>query len=129
MPQKLRYPQSRIALKHYGKYLQQFVEKVAKESNGARTTHEMVNIARYMRTKGYEFNNEHPNNEAIIRDIRAMAGDEVQMDLSAIVHMRSEYRPSAQQRNQRRKTQVQKHHSGRKAAKSARPQQRHNQHK
>ena len=129
MPQKLRYPQSRIALKHYGKYLQQFVEKVAKESNGARTTHEMVNIARYMRTKGYEFNNEHPNNEAIIRDIRAMAGDEVQMDLSAIVHMRSEYRPSAQQRNQRRKTQVQKHHSGRNAAKSARPQQRHNQHK
>ena len=129
MPQKLRYPQSRIALKHYGKYLQQFVEKVAKESNGARTTHEMVNIARYMRTKGFEFNNEHPNNEAIIRDIRAMAGDEVQMDLSAIVHMRSEYRPSAQQRNQRRKTQVQKHHSGRKAAKSARPQQRHNQHK
>jgi hypothetical protein len=129
MPQKLRYPQSRIALKHYGKYLQQFVEKVAKESNGARTTHEIVNIARYMRTKGYEFNNEHPNNEAIIRDIRAMAGDEVQMDLSAIVHMRSEYRPSAQQRNQRRKTQVQKHHSGRKAAKSARPQQRHNQHK
>ena len=129
-PQKLRYPQTRIALKHYGKYLQQFVQKVAHEAEGAHTTYEMVNIARYMRAKGYEFNNEHPNNEAIIRDIRAMAGEDVQMDLSAIVHMRSEYRPSGQQRNQRRnKTQAQKHHNGRKTVKSARPQQRHNQHK
>ena len=129
-PQKLHYPQSRITLKHYGKYLHRFVEKIAKESNEHPTAHEMVNIARYMRTKGYEFNNEHPNNEAIIRDIRTMAGDDVQMDLSAIVHMRSEYRTSAQQRNTKRvKTQTQKHHNGRKVAKGARPQQRHAQHK
>ena len=129
-PQKLHYPQSRVALKHYGKYLQQFVVKIAKESKERNATHEMVNIARYMRTKGYEFNNEHPNNEAIVRDIRVMAGEDIAMDMSAITHMRSEYRPSGGQRMMKRgKPQAQKHHNGRKVVKGARPQQRHNQHK
>lgn len=130
MPQKLRYPQSRIGFKHYGKYLQQFIEKIAEESKEHITTHEMVNIARYMRNKGYEFNNEHPNNEAIMRDIRAMAGDDIAMDLSEIVNMRSDYRANVQQRTQKRaKTTAQKHHTGRKVVKSARPQQRQNQQK
>ena len=129
-PQKLRYPQSRIVLKHYGKYLPQFVEQLAKESKTQPVTHEMVNIARYMRNKGYEFNNEHPNNEAIVRDIRLMVGDDHDMDLSAITQMRSEHRASGQQRVQKRgKQQVQKHNNGRKSVKGARPQQRHNQHK
>lgn len=125
-PKKLRYPQTRITLKHYGKYLHQFVEQLAKESKTKQVTHEMVNIARFMRNKGYEFNNEHPNNEAIVRDIRLLAGEDHEMDLSAITTMRSDRRVSGQQRVQKRNKQ---HHNGRKSVKSARPQQRHNQHK
>lgn len=140
VPQKLRYPQSRITFKHYGKYLHQFVDRVAKERNGSA---EMVNLARYMRTKSYEFNNEHPNNESIVRDIRIMAGGDTEMDLSTIANMRSEYRSNAQQRNTKRgKQQAQNRtNSGRKNAKSSnqsagsrgghanRTQQRHAQHK
>ena len=143
VPQKLRYPQSRITFKHYGKYLQQFVDRVSKEKGGMN---EMVNLARYMRTKSYEFNNEHPNNESIMRDIRVMAGGEVEMDLSTIATMRSEYRSNVTQRNQKRgKQQTQgRSNNGRKVAKSAnaaqgprsnqqshapRSQQRHAQHK
>lgn len=130
-PQKLRYPQSRITLKHYGKYLHRFVKRVAEESKVQDTTHEMVNIARYMRAKGFEFNNEHPNNDAIVRDIRLMAGEELTMDMSAITQMRSDYRVNVQQRPQKRnKQQAQKrHNNGRKVVSGARPQQRHNQHK
>lgn len=140
VPQKLRYPQSRIAFKHYGKYLHQFVDRVAKEKSG---TAEMVNLARYMRTKSYEFNNEHPNNESIVRDIRIMAGGETEMDLSSIANMRSEYRSNVPQRNVKRgKQQAQsRSNSGRKSSKSSnqsagsrsghagRTQQRHAQHK
>lgn len=140
VPQKLRYPQSRITFKHYGKYLHQFVDRVAKERNGSA---EMVNLARYMRTKSYEFNNEHPNNESIVRDIRIMAGGDTEMDLSTIANMRSEYRSNAQQRNIKRgKQQAQNRtNNGRKNAKSSnqsagsrgghanRTQQRHAQHK
>lgn len=140
VPQKLRYPQSRITFKHYGKYLHQFVDRVAKERNGSA---EMVNLARYMRTKSYEFNNEHPNNESIVRDIRIMAGGDTEMDLSTIANMRSEYRSNVQQRNTKRgKQQAQNRtNNGRKNAKSSnqsagsrgghanRTQQRHAQHK
>lgn len=140
VPQKLRYPQSRITFKHYGKYLHQFVDRVAKERNGSA---EMVNLARYMRTKSYEFNNEHPNNESIVRDIRIMAGGDTEMDLSTIANMRSEYRSNVQQRNTKLgKQQAQNRtNNGRKNAKSSnqsagsrgghanRTQQRHAQHK
>lgn len=140
VPQKLRYPQSRITFKHYGKYLHQFVDRVAKERNGSA---EMVNLARYMRTKSYEFNNEHPNNESIVRDIRIMAGGDTEMDLSTIANMRSEYRSNVQQRNTKRgKQQAQNRtNNGRKSTKSSnqsagsrgghanRTQQRHAQHK
>lgn len=140
VPQKLRYPQSRITFKHYGKYLHQFVDRVAKERNGSA---EMVNLARYMRTKSYEFNNEHPNNESIVRDIRIMAGGDTEMDLSTIANMRSEYRSNVQQRNTKRgKQQAQNRtNNGRKNTKSSnqsagsrgghanRTQQRHAQHK
>jgi hypothetical protein len=130
VPQKLRYPQSRITFKHYGKYLNRFVETVAKESNNVDTSCEVVKLARYMRTKCFEYNGEHPNNESIVRDIRIMAGDEFDMDMSAITHMRSEYRANAPQRNPKRgKQQMQKHSNGRKMVKGAKAQQRHKQSK
>jgi hypothetical protein len=131
MPQKLHYPQSRITFKHYGKYLHQLVDKVAKESKQTNVEGEMINLARYMRAKSYEYNNEHPNNESIVRDIRIMAGDELDVDLSVITNMRSEYRANAQQRTQKRgKQQVQKHSNARKVVKGGgKPQQRHSQSK
>lgn len=131
VPQKLRYPQSRITFKHYGKYLHQMVDKAARESKQTNTEAEMVNLARYMRAKSYEYNNEHPNNESIVRDIRIMAGEELDMDLSLIANMRSDYRGNSQQRMQKRgKQQVQKHNNGRKVAKTGGKQQpRHHQSK
>ena len=128
-PERLRYPQSRIMFKHYGKYAQRLLRHAVEQMSSHDVQDEIVNVARYLRAKSYEYNNEHPNNETIVRDIRTMAGDEVAMDLSAVVTMRSDYRTNTPQRMQKRtKQQVQKHHNGRKMAKSARPQQRHNQH-
>lgn len=130
VPQKLRYPQSRIAFKHYGKYIHRFMSKVAEESKSVDTTGEMVNIARYMRTKSYEYNNDHPKNEAIVRDMRIMAGEELDIDMSAITNMRSDYRTNTPQRNQKRgKQQAQKHNNRNKVAKGGRMQQRHHQSK
>jgi hypothetical protein len=68
-----------------------------------------------MRTKSYEFNNEHPNNDSIIRDIRIMAGEELNMDLSEIASMRSEYRAGATQRsNNNHRRRPQRNNNGRK---------------
>ena len=125
-PQKLSYPQSRIAFKHYGKYTQRFVSLIAQEKESPRATQELSNIARYMRTKSYEFNNEHPNNDSIIRDIRIMAGEGLEVDLSAISTMRSDYRQGGQQRQQRRGKQ--QRNNGRKMQKGGKNHSRHNNH-
>ena len=125
MPQKLHYPQSRITFKHYGRYLHNFLNKVAHESKSVNVDGEMVNLARYMRAKSYEYNNDHPNNETIVRDVRAMAGDDCQLDMSVITHLRSDYRTPQQRTQKRGKQQPQKHNNGRKVAKGGKQQQRH----
>ena len=122
-PQKLHYPQSRIAFKHYGKYLNNLINRVAQESKTVNTDAEMINLARYMRTKSYEYNNDHPNNETIVRDIRAMVGEECDMDMSVITQMRSDYRTTQQRMQKRGKQQPQKHNNGRKVAKGGKMQQ------
>ena len=113
-PQKLEYPQSRITFKHYGKYAQNFVRYIAAEQRNGRSTAEVVDVARYMRAKSFEFNNEHPNNDSIIRDIRIMANGEIDIDVAAISGMRSEYRqaPSQRGKQQRGKQQRGKQQKG-----------------
>ena len=128
-PEKLPYPQSRITFKHYGKYTQQLVRHVIESSKSKNTEQEILNIARYMRTKSYEFNNEHPNNESIVRDIRLMSGGDVDIDLTEIANMRSDYRQhtSSQRGAKSKKTQ---HSPQRKMQRGgAKNSARHHQHK
>lgn len=129
-PKKLPYPQSRITFKHYGKYTQGFVRRIAAERNAHLTTQEMVNVARYMRAKSYEFNNEHPNNDSIVRDINIMAGGKVEVDLTAVSAMRSEYRQTPARNNQKRgKQQRSNNNNGRKLQKNHKGVARHNAHR
>lgn len=124
-PQKLSYPQSRIIFKHYGKYTQQLVRAIAAED--PHNVDEIMNMARYMRTKSYEFNNEHPNNDSIIRDIRIMSGG-VDMDLSMLSTMRSEYRQHHTSRNKQQRGKQQRN-NGRRPQRGVKGAQRHNAHK
>jgi hypothetical protein len=85
-----------------------------------------------MRAKSFEFNGEHPNNEAIMRDMRIMSGDEVNIDLTEISNMRSDYHRNSQpQRKMQRKSQPQRpNNNNRKQMKSsAKGPVRHNNHK
>ncbi len=47
-PHAMRYTQSRFSYKHYGKYVEQIIRKLA-------DAHDQQ-LARYMRTKSYEYN-------------------------------------------------------------------------
>lgn len=121
-PKKLRYPQSRITFKHYGKYAHQMVRKIATRSGGA-SSDDILNIARYMRAKSYEFNNEHPNNESIVRDVRIMSEGAISMDASALQTMRHEYHRRPQQRNQKGRNNQKRNNNNR--GKHYGKQQRH----
>ncbi|MBO5890544.1 MAG: DUF4290 domain-containing protein [Alistipes sp.] len=106
-PKKLPYPQSRVMFKHYGKYAERFVRAINENGASKSSTKSALNIGRYLRAKSYEFNHEHPNNDSIIRDMRLMAGGNLEVDLSELASMRSEY-CKMPQRNHKRKAQPQR---------------------
>lgn len=111
-PKKLHYPQSRILFKHYGKYAHQMVRKIASRGNGSSSS-DMLSIARYMRAKSFEYNNEHPNNNSIVRDVRIMSEGAIEMDASALQTMRHDYHRRPQQRNQKGRNPKRNNNNGR----------------
>ena len=67
-------------------------QRLADEKNPQVVSRTVDNLARYMRTKSYEYNQEHPNNEVIIKDIKKMSGNAIQIDEVALNNIRSDYK-------------------------------------
>ena len=91
-PRKMEYSQERITHKHYGKYVAHMLCKLRDEENVEATTVAIDSLARYMRAKSYEYNQEHPNNEVIIKDIKKMSEGAIKIDEVALNNLRSEYK-------------------------------------
>lgn len=70
VPRRMPYSSGHIEYKHYGKYVERMIRRLADEKNPQVVSRTVDNLARYMRTKSYEYNQEHPNNEVIIKDIK-----------------------------------------------------------
>ena len=97
-PRRLEYPQSYISHKHYGKYVARMLHSLGDEKEPAQVAEAVDNIARYMRTKSFEYNQEHPNNEIIIKDIKQMSEGTIELDEVALNNLRSEYKQHFSQR-------------------------------
>ena len=91
-PHKPEYPRKNIRLKHYGKYIEKIIRKVEQFDDRAATAEALGSVARYMRARGYEFNQEHPNNETIIRDIKRMSENGIEVDESVITNSKNDYK-------------------------------------
>lgn len=92
MPRRMPYTQSRIAYKHYGKYVERMIGGLAAEQDPQVVARTVDNLARYMRTKSFEYNQEHPNNEVIVRDIKQMSAEAIEIDEVALNNLRSDYK-------------------------------------
>lgn len=68
------------------------IRRLADERNPQVVTRTVDNLARYMRTKSYEYNQEHPSNEVIIKDIKKMSGNAIRIDEAALNSIRSDYK-------------------------------------
>ncbi len=123
-PERMRYPDKRVVMKHYGKYVKNMINAIENEPCREAVQEAVSDIARYLRTKSYEYNQEHPNNEAIIKDIKRMSNNNIDVDEVAIGLMKSEYKqpshnlsPRGKKNNQhpkknnKGKNQNQRHHS------------------
>ncbi len=90
-PRKLDYPQSYIRNKHYGKYIDRIV-KTLKDESSEHVASTVDDVAVFLRAKSFEFNQEHPNNEEIIKDIKAMSNGAIELDENAINNIQSDYK-------------------------------------
>lgn len=100
-PRRLEYSQERIAYKHYGKYVARILRKLRDEGETAGTPAAIDSLARYMRTKSFEYNQEHPNNEIIIKDIKQMSDGAIKLDETALNNLRSDYKQHFSARSQK----------------------------
>ena len=98
------------------------LRKIASRPGGF-SMEDALSVARFMRSKSYEFNNEHPKNDSIIRDMRLMAGGHIEVDLADLLTMRSEYYKQPQ-RNHKHKGTQHKNNNGRKPQRNMKTQQR-----
>ena len=96
-PHPMPYPQSKISFKHYGKYVARLLKFLAHSDNAEGVRNAVDNIARYMRIKSFEYNLDHPNNEVIIKDIRTMSGNGIELDENALNLLRNDYKNNHQQ--------------------------------
>ncbi len=92
VPPPMAYPQKDAIMKHYGKYVKRMIRSLEDVEDQRAVQETLGDIARYMRTKSYEYNEEHPNNETIIKDIKRMGDDRVAVDEDALSMIRSEYK-------------------------------------
>lgn len=100
-PHKMEYSQRRIAYKHYGKYVAMMLQSLRSEKDRDALDAAIDSLARYMRSKSFEYNQEHPNNEVIIKDIKTMSEGGIELDEVALNNLRSDYKQHHSARPQR----------------------------
>ncbi len=98
-PEKPAYPSKNLRLKHYGRNIKNIIESVATIKNEEDKAVISEFIARYMKNKAEEFNNENPSLDVIIDDIRQLSGNTLTLDESAF----GPNRPEAKQAYQKLK--------------------------
>ena len=101
MPRKLQYSQGRIHFKHYGKYVAKMLDVLRTETNLEAQHITIEQLARYMRAKSFEYNQEHPNNEVILKDIKFLTNGDIQLNEDAINNLRNDYKQHLPQRAQK----------------------------
>ncbi len=91
-PHKMEYPAGKITMKHYGRNVRNVIRSLERFKEQQTIDTVVYNLARYMRTKSFEYNQEHPDNAVIIRDIKRMANFDISVDEEAITLIKSDYR-------------------------------------
>ena len=91
-PDKMEYPRHRIGRKHYGKNIERMLAVLKDAAESAERTQTACNIARYMRAKSFEYNQEYPNNEVILKDLRAMSDNRIDIDENTLNNIKNDYK-------------------------------------
>lgn len=112
-PDKLEYPSKKITYRHYGKNIEHMLAglKDIPDEQARRTI--AINIAKYMRAKAYEYNQEYLPNDIILNDIHKMSHGVITLTEEEINSARNDYK-QAQINNRTRKNYLAANRTGNK---------------
>ncbi len=91
-PEHIDYPQGNITYKQYGRNIRKVIELIKASDNEEERLVLAQNVARFMKVKSYEYNQEFPSDEVIINDLRAFSDDTIRLDEDSLNSTRLNYR-------------------------------------
>lgn len=115
-PDKMAYPSKKIAFKQYGKNIEHMLEKLSEVTDEQAKSLTAINIAKYMKAKSFEYNQEYPNNEVILKDIKKMSNNAINIDESTISSIKTEHKQVQTNYKARKNHSVSAHTSSKPAA-------------
>lgn len=90
-PTRLTYPRHHIRRKHYGFNIQRIIRALEQATPSDEVRESLGNVARFMRSKSFEYNQEHPSNENIIKEIKNMSENGIQLDEAYLATIKNNY--------------------------------------
>ena len=112
-PDKLEYPNKKIAHKHYGKHIEHMLAGLKNVPDEQARKAIAINIAKYMRAKAFEYNQEYLPNDVILNDIHKMSQGVITLTEEEINSARNDYK-QAQTNNRARKNHLPANRTGNK---------------
>ena len=103
-PERPNYPQRDLQFKHYGRNVANMIREVNHIQTDSPERQDAINrIARYMKSKSQEFNNENINNETIMADIRTMSDCTINIESTILDSVRHEHKQRYKKSNKNSK--------------------------
>ena len=112
-PARVPYTQGYISQKQYGNNVRRMALIMASDDSTFEDKEAVsLNLAKYMRQKSYEYNNEFPSNEVIIADLRDLSNGNIELDSDMLDNSRVEQNrsPRRMQGNQNGQKKGQQQH-------------------
>jgi hypothetical protein len=79
-PHKLPYPQGRITYKHYGRNLENMIQKAALYEEGEQKAHLVTMLANHMKKSFLTWNKEAVDDQKIFKDMEDLSGGKIVLD-------------------------------------------------
>lgn len=106
-PERLDYPQSDISHKHYGKNIVRMLNRLKFEELSS-VERELANVVCYMRNKSSEYNQEFPNNEVLLNDIKILSEGGINLSEEWLKKVETEHKTAfSHQKNNKRQQRPQ----------------------
>ena len=100
-PERLPYPKNDFSHKQYGNNVRDVIRLLKEEGNEEQKREVACDLAKFMKVKSYEYNQEYPSNEVIVNDIRKFSDGEIVLDENMLNGTKLQYNKPGGKSNQK----------------------------